>query len=83
MAFLAKVPKLGDRYFRSRLTSDLASRCHNVHRLRLLPELGEGVGRTVFELVLTKIKRGKESNCEQTGEKYFCCLIHSGFPLDR
>ena len=53
MAFLAKVPKLGDRYFRSRLTSDLASRCHNVHRLRLLPELGEGVGRTVFELLLT------------------------------
>ncbi len=53
IAFLAKVPKLGDRYFRSRLTSDLASRCHNVHRLRLLPELGEGVGRTVFELFLT------------------------------
>jgi ATP-binding cassette subfamily B protein len=53
MAFLAKVPKLGDRYFRSRLTSDLASRCHNVHRLRLLPELGEGVGRTVCELLLT------------------------------
>ena len=53
VAFLSKVPKLGDRYFRSRLTSDLASRCHNVHRLRLLPALGEGVGRTVFELLLT------------------------------
>ena len=53
MAFLAKVPRLGDRYFRSRLTSDLASRCHNVHRLRLLPELGEGVGRTFLELILT------------------------------
>ncbi|MFQ5351031.1 MAG: cysteine peptidase family C39 domain-containing protein, partial [Thermoanaerobaculia bacterium] len=53
MAFLAKIPRLGDRYFRSRLTSDLAARCHNVHRLRLLPELGEGVGRTVFELFLT------------------------------
>ncbi len=53
MAFLAKIPRLGDRYFRSRLTSDLAARCHNVHRLRLLPELGEGVGRTVFELLLT------------------------------
>ncbi len=53
IAFLTKVPKLGDRYFRSRLTSDLASRCHSVHRLRLLPELGEGVGRTVFELLLT------------------------------
>jgi ATP-binding cassette subfamily B protein len=53
MTFLAKVPRLGDRYFRSRLTSDLASRCHNVHRLRLLPELAEGVGRTVFELFLT------------------------------
>ena len=53
MAFLDKIPRLGDRYFRSRLTSDLASRCHNVHRLRLLPELGEGVGRTIFELALT------------------------------
>jgi ATP-binding cassette subfamily B protein len=53
IAFLAKIPRLGDRYFRSRLTSDLASRCHNVHRLRLLPELGEGVGRTLFELLLT------------------------------
>ena len=53
MAFLDKIPRLGDRYFRSRLTSDLASRCHSVHRLRLLPELGEGLGRTLFELMLT------------------------------
>ena len=53
VAFLSKIPRLGDRYFRSRLTSDLASRCHNVHRLRLLPELGEGVGRTICELLLT------------------------------
>ncbi len=53
IAFLDKMPRLGDRYFRSRLTSDMASRCHNVHRLRLLPELGEGVGRTLCELLLT------------------------------
>ncbi len=53
LAFLSKIPQLGDRYFRSRLTSDMATRAHNTHRLRLLPELGEGVARTVAELALT------------------------------
>ncbi len=39
IAFLAKLPKLGDRYFQSRLTSDMAERSHATHRLRNLPVL--------------------------------------------
>ena len=53
LAFLRKIPRLGDRYFSSRLSSDMAERSHSVHRLRLLPELGEGVSRAIFELILT------------------------------
>ena len=34
MAFLAKIPRLGDRYFSSRPISDMAERGHNIHRLR-------------------------------------------------
>jgi ABC-type multidrug transport system fused ATPase/permease subunit len=53
MAFLDKIPKLGDRYFHSRLTSDMAERCHSINRIRHLPELGGQLTRTVFELLLT------------------------------
>lgn len=53
MAFLSKIPRLGDRYFQSRLTSDMADRSHNTHRLRLVPEVGESFGRTACELLFT------------------------------
>lgn len=48
-----KVPRLADRYFQSRPASDLAERAHLAHRLRLLPELGADLLRTVCELALT------------------------------
>jgi ABC-type bacteriocin/lantibiotic exporter with double-glycine peptidase domain len=51
--FLEKIPKLGDRYFRSRLTSDMAERSHSTHRIRLLPGLCGQLLRSVFELVVT------------------------------
>lgn len=51
--FLEKIPKLGDRYFHSRLTSDMAERSHSTHRLRLLPGLGGQLLRSVFELIVT------------------------------
>ncbi len=51
--FLEKIPKLGDRYFHSRLTSDMAERSHSTHRLRLLPALGGQLLRSVFELIVT------------------------------
>lgn len=53
LAFLEKVPRLADRYFHSRLTSDMAERGHSVHRLRLAPELGEWFLRSAFELLFT------------------------------
>jgi ATP-binding cassette subfamily B protein len=37
--FLQKIPRLGDKYFRSRLISDMAERSHNVHQIREMPEL--------------------------------------------
>ena len=49
------VSRLGDRYFQSRLTSDMAERCHTAHTLRLLPDLGGQLLRSTCELVLTAI----------------------------
>src|SRR5262249_48814289 len=53
LAFLAKIPRLGDRYFHSRPTSDMAARSHSLHSLRLLPDLGGQSIRVVAELVCT------------------------------
>jgi len=53
MAFLEKIPRLVDRYFQSRLTSDMAERSHSVQSLRLLPSLGGRFLRFTFELALT------------------------------
>jgi ATP-binding cassette subfamily B protein len=53
LALLAKIPRLGDRYFQSRPTSDMAARSHSLHHLRLLPDLGGQSIRVVAELVCT------------------------------
>ena len=53
LAFLQKIPLLGDRYFQSRLTSDMAERSHSIHQIRHLPELAGQLARSVFELLLT------------------------------
>jgi ATP-binding cassette subfamily B protein len=53
MALLEKLPRLSDRYFHSRLTSDMAERSHSLHRIRLLPELGGQLLLVSCELVLT------------------------------
>ncbi|PWU08910.1 MAG: ABC transporter permease [Terriglobia bacterium] len=52
-AILHKIPLLGDRYFRSRLTSDMAERSHTLHRLRDQPALAVGLLRPVFDLTFT------------------------------
>jgi ABC-type bacteriocin/lantibiotic exporter with double-glycine peptidase domain len=38
-AYFEKLPKTEDRYFQSRLASDMASRCHNLQAMRTLPIL--------------------------------------------
>ena len=53
MAFLAKIPRLGDRYFHSRPTSDMTHRAHAIHAVRQLPALGYRLLRSVAELVVT------------------------------
>jgi ABC-type bacteriocin/lantibiotic exporter with double-glycine peptidase domain len=53
IAFLEKLPRLNDRYIQSRPTSDMADRCHSVHRLRLLPPIAGQFLRDVFELTFT------------------------------
>lgn len=53
LTFLKKIPRLGDRYFQSRLISDMAERSHSVTALRRLPELAGRLLRAVFELALT------------------------------
>lgn len=38
-AYFEQLPKMEDRYFQSRLASDMASRCHNIQAMRSLPGL--------------------------------------------
>ncbi|KFE68876.1 ATP-binding cassette domain-containing protein [Hyalangium minutum] len=53
IAFFEKIPKLGDRYFRSRPSSDMAHRSHELHGLRLLPDLMGRAVRALVELGVT------------------------------
>lgn len=53
IAFLQKIPRLGDRYFQSRLVSDMADRSHSIQLLRLMPTLGGRFIRLIFEIALT------------------------------
>lgn len=55
IAFLEKIPGLGDRYFRSRLTSDMTQRAHDLRQLRILPSLGVTFLRLSFQIVLTAV----------------------------
>jgi ATP-binding cassette subfamily B protein len=53
IALLEKLPRLGDRYFQSRLVSDMAQRAHSLPALRALPSLGARLIRSSVQLVLT------------------------------
>jgi ABC-type bacteriocin/lantibiotic exporter with double-glycine peptidase domain len=53
MAFLTKIPQLDDRYFRSRLLSDMAERGHALHQIRNLPLLGVRLLAASAQLLLT------------------------------
>ena len=55
IAFLEKIPRLGDRYFFSRLTSDMANRAHMLVSLRNLPMLAVNFLRLTFQFILTSI----------------------------
>ncbi len=53
MAFIRKIPLLGDRYFHSRPISDMAERGHSVHRVRPFLDATRLVMLALFELLLT------------------------------
>jgi ATP-binding cassette subfamily B protein len=53
MAFLGSLPHLDDRYFRSRLVSDMAERGHSLHLLRGTTELGRRFLSGCAQIVLT------------------------------
>lgn len=52
LALLAKLARADQRYFASRLVSDMAERCHRLHELRVYPELGAELVRAVFGVAL-------------------------------
>lgn len=53
--FLEKIPRLGDKYFHSRLISDMAERSHNVHQVREMPELLRGLVWRLAQVVTTAV----------------------------
>jgi ATP-binding cassette subfamily B protein len=52
-AFVAKIPRLHDRYFQSRPTSDMAERGHALYQIRLLPQLAGRLARAALTLLVT------------------------------
>ncbi|HEY2168761.1 MAG TPA: cysteine peptidase family C39 domain-containing protein, partial [Candidatus Angelobacter sp.] len=55
LTILRRLPHIADRYFRSRLSSDMAQRAHSAHRLRLLPSIYSQSARAIAELLVTAI----------------------------
>lgn len=55
IAFLEKLPRLGDYYFHSRLVSDMAQRAHELRSLRTFPNEVVRLVRLGFELILTAV----------------------------
>lgn len=55
IAFLEKLPRMEERYFHSRPTSDMAERAHGLHVLRGLPLLVAQGLRTALSLGLTAV----------------------------
>lgn len=53
MSVQRKIASVDDRYFRSRLTADMAARAHAVHALRLFPWLSGHLIRSVTEILVT------------------------------
>lgn len=51
--FLSKIPRLHDRYFQSRPTSDMAERGHSLHRVRMVPRSAGQFLRATATIVVT------------------------------
>ncbi len=53
LAFLRKIPRLHDRYFQSRPTSDMAERGHSIHLVRSIPRISGQILRATAAILLT------------------------------
>ena len=53
MAFLAKIPRLSDRYFQSRLISDMTLRAHELAAIKELPQLAVQLLQLTVQVTLT------------------------------
>ena len=53
VAWLKKLPYLGDRYFQSRPVSDMADRSHNIYLTRMLPGFGLHFVQALCDLAFT------------------------------
>jgi len=53
LAFLDKIPRLGDRFFHSRLSSDMAERAHMLPVVRSLPSVAGQLWRCITLLLAT------------------------------
>jgi ATP-binding cassette subfamily B protein len=55
MAFLAKIPRLQDRYFATRPTSDMSHRAHAIHVVSQLPQVALRMVRALLDLAIVSI----------------------------
>jgi ATP-binding cassette subfamily B protein len=55
LQLLRKLPRLGDRYFQTRLMSDMAARAHAMLMLRSFPLVAAGLARALAELVVVAL----------------------------
>ena len=55
MRFLEVIPRLHDRYFSSRPTSDMVDRCHGLFQIRVLPRLCSYFARSALILLVTAL----------------------------
>lgn len=55
LAFLQKIPRLGEHYFHSRLISDMTERAYGLITIHQLPQLISHCFRLIFTMVLTAI----------------------------
>jgi len=53
LSWLAKLPRLGERYMRTRPAADMAERAHGLHHLRSLPLLAGHALEVALQLLLT------------------------------
>lgn len=78
--FCFKIPRLGDRYFQSRLISDMAQRAHAVQSLREAPPLAVNLLRSLVTLAATVV--GIAWFFPQAAlQAVLCALVAVGVPV--